>query len=183
MPRDENPKNFSALTVMDVSALLFVTDRAIRKWIKMRGLPAKEDGRGYVLDWRAVLAWYVKDQAEECGTGGTAKTDPAEPEEDYKDALARKTRAEADLMELKLARERGQVAAITDVEKVLAHANTSIRTLIQAWPAQMAPQLIGLDDRAAAFAILRRECDQLLTNMATIDAILEAGDNARDKSE
>lgn len=183
MQRDENPKNFSALTVMDVSELLGCSDRAIRKWIKERDLPAVKEGRDYMLDWPAVLAWYVKDKAETCGTVGTLKGFSGEPAEDYKDALARKTRAEADLMELKLARERGQVAAISDVEKVLAAANSSTRTLIQAFPAQMAPQLIGLEDRAAIFAILQRECNQLLGNIATMDAILEAGEIARAKAE
>src|ERR1700744_2371184 len=111
MQRDENPKNFSALSVIDVAELLGGTDRAVRKWIKERDLPATKEGRDYTLIWPAVLAWYVKDQAELRGTVGTVKGFSGEPEEDYKDALARKTRAEADLMELKLARERGQVAA------------------------------------------------------------------------
>jgi phage terminase Nu1 subunit (DNA packaging protein) len=123
----------------------------------------------------------------ESGNGGNGKaaggSAPEEPEEDYKEALARKTRAEADLMELKLARERGQVAAIADVEKVLSAANSSTRTLSQSFPAQLAPQLVGLEDRAAIFTLLQRECSQLLGNLANMDAILEAGEMTRAKSE
>jgi len=189
MTKPPNPQNYSAVGVDDVAALLDLTDRQVRNLIVDKGLPAKKDSRGYTLNWRAVLNWWVDHKAgQKSGNGGNGKAgggqnSPDEPEEDYKEALARKTRAEADLMELKLARERGQVAAISDVEKVLSAANSSTRTLIQAFPAQLAPQLTGLEDRGAIFTLLQRECNQLLGNIATMDAILEAGEIARDRDE
>ena len=188
MPETKPAKQFANLSTADVAELLGVTPRQVRNWAIDKGLPSKDEGRGRVFDWPETLAWFVRYRIAESGNGGNGRASaggnlPAEPEEDYKDALARKTRAEADLMELKLARERSLVAAISDVEKVLSAANSSTRTLIQAFPAQLAPQLIGLEDNATIFGLLQRECNQLLGNLATIDAILEAGEIARDRGE
>ena len=82
--------------------------------------------------------------------------------------------ADADLKELELARERGQVAAIQDVERVLTSANKSIQTRILAMPASLATQLLGIDDRNRIFNLLDRACRDLLTNLAGIDAVREA---------
>lgn len=166
--------------MQDVAELLGVTDRGVRKWINEKGLPAKNDSRGFALDWPKTLEWYVAYRnTENSGTGGTrrpgnGKDGGEEPLESYEDANARKTRAEADLKELQLARERGQVAAITDVEKVLTSANKSIQTLILAMPSGLAPQLIGIEDRGRINAILTRYCREVLTNMASVDAVLQS---------
>jgi phage terminase Nu1 subunit (DNA packaging protein) len=185
MPKDVK---LTDLTVADIAELLGVTPRQVRNWIAEKGLPAKDGNRGRILNWPETLTWFVAYRISEGGNGGNGKAAPGqntpdEPEEDYDHALARKVRAEADLTELKLARERGQVAAIADVEKVLSAANSSTRTLIQAFPAQLAPQLLGLEDRAAIYTLLQRECGQLLGNIATMAAILEAGEIAQEEYE
>lgn len=177
MPKGEKSKNFSAMTVIDVAELLGVTDRGVRKWIKEEGLPAKSDPRGFTLDWAAVLQWYVEYKAaKSCGTGGTGGQKTGEPVqlETMEQALARRTRAEADLKELQLARESGQVAAIEDVTRVLSNANKSIQTLILSLPAALTPRLIGLDNRLEIYEILDQHVRGTLSNLATIDAIREA---------
>jgi excisionase family DNA binding protein len=174
MSKDQNAKNFTAMSVVDVAELLGVTDRGVRKWIKEKGLPARADQRGFTLDWPTTLKWYVDYKiAENPGTAGTPqpKTGAEQPPENYEQALARKTRAEADLKELQLARERSQVAAISDVERVLANANKSIQTLILAIPSALAPQLIGLTDYGRIRAVLDRGVKATLGNLASIDAI------------
>jgi excisionase family DNA binding protein len=177
MPKPENPRNYAAMTVQDVAELLNLTDRQIRNLIKDKGLPAKADPRGYTLDWYAVLAWYVDYKSSlNGGNGGNRapKHPSEEPAETLDEAILRKTVADADLKELELARERGQVAAIEDVERVLTGANKSIQTRILAMPASLAPQLLGLDDRNRVFTVLDRYCRDLLTNLASIDAVREA---------
>lgn len=185
MPKDAK---LTDLTVADIAELLGVTARQVRNWILEKGLPARDGNRGRILNWPETLTWFVAYRIAESGNSGngrphSAQNSPEEPEETYDHALTRKVIGEADLVELKLARERGQVASISDVEKVLSAANSSTRTLIQAFPATLAPQLLGLEDRAAIFTLLQRECNQLLGNIATMDAILEAGDVAREKAE
>lgn len=183
MPKSENPKNFAAMAVTDVAELLGVTDRMVRNWIKDKGLPAKSDPRGRTLDWPETLRWYVAYRiAENGGSGGSRRpingSDGSElPEETLDEAILRKTKAEADLKELQLARERAEVAAISDVEKALATANAATKTLIQALPSRLSTQLLGIDDRARLYAILERETNSLLGNLASVGSVLEAGAN------
>jgi excisionase family DNA binding protein len=186
MPKPQNAKSYSALTVVDVAELLGVTDRCVRKWIKEKGLPAKSDPRGFALVWSDVLQWFVAYRiAENSGTSGTQRpgSDPDNPLETFNEALARKTRAEADLKELQLARERGEVAAIADVERVLASANKSIQTLMLAMPSSLAPQLIGLADRAKIYAVIDRDVRATLSNLASIDAVRQSRAAVEDEEE
>jgi excisionase family DNA binding protein len=180
MPKVQNAKSFSALSVVDVAELLGVTDRGVRKWIKEKGLPAKSDPRGFTLNWPDVLQWYVEYRLDEnAGTGGTRRAGNApegseEPPETFDQAILRKTKAEADLKELQLAREEAQVVAVADLQRVLAAANRSIQTQILALPAGLAPQLIGMDDRQQIYSLIDRNCRALLSNLASIDAVLES---------
>jgi phage terminase Nu1 subunit (DNA packaging protein) len=186
MPKAKIPKNYAALSVVDVAGLLGVTDRGVRKWIKEKGLPASSDARGFTLDWPATLQWYVAYRiAENLGTGGTQApgTGGTEPAENYDQALARRTRAEADLKELQLARERGEVAAIADVERVMSGANKSIQTLILALPSSLTPQLIGMDDRNKIYAVVDRAVRSTLGNLASIDAVRQARPIIEDEPE
>jgi phage terminase Nu1 subunit (DNA packaging protein) len=186
MPKAQAEKSYSALTVVDVAELLGVSDRGVRKWIKEKGLPAKSDPRGFALDWPLVLQWYVDYRiAENPGTGGTKRGENGieEPLETFDEAMARKTRAEADLKELQLARERGEVAAIADVERVLAGANKAIQTLILALPSSLTPQLIGLGDRIKVFEVIDRAVRATLGNLASIDAVRQARTAAGDEDE
>jgi hypothetical protein len=189
MPKDENPKNYSALPVTDVAELLGVTPRQVRNWIVDKGLPAKNDPRGRMLDWPITLQWFVAYRiAENGGNGGNRRpgnaSDGSEiPDETLDQAILRKTKAEADLKELQLARERCEAAAISDVEKALATANASTKTLIQALPSRLSTQLLGIDDRARLYAILERETNGLLGNLASVGSVLEAGQKKASEDE
>lgn len=179
MPKTENPKNFNAMGVNDVAALLNLTDRQVRNLISDKGLPAKNDGRGYTLDWFTVLDWWVEyKSAQKPGNGGNRRPGngpepPEVPSETITEAILRKTVAEADLKELQLAREQGQVAAISDVEKALASANAATKTLILALPSRLSTQLLGIDDRGRLYSILERETNSLLGNLATVKSVFE----------
>lgn len=132
MPKADSPRNYSVLTVTDVAELLSLTVRQVRNLINDKGLPAKSESRGFTLDWPTTLEWYVRYRSgQKVGNRGNlgdenGLTEPDEPLETLDQAILRKTKAEADLKELQLARERGEVAAIGDVERVLTSANKSI---------------------------------------------------------
>jgi excisionase family DNA binding protein len=184
----EAMKNLAEITVTEAAELFGVESRTVRKWVTEKGLPIKGSGKRRFFDWHEALAWYVKYRLEEIGTIGTGTArngpdSPETPEETYDDALARKTRAEADLKELQLARERSEVAAIGDVERALSSANKATQTLILAFPSRLATQLLGLDDRSKINAVLQRECNSLLGNLATIDTVLKDRDADEDEDE
>jgi excisionase family DNA binding protein len=181
----KNDKNVLMLTVAETTKLLRVTDRHIRNWIKDKGLPAATMPGVQRLDAAAVVTWFLDFRLTENGNSGNrAASDPGgEPLETFDEALARKTRAEADLKELQLARERGEVAAIADVERVLASANKSIQTLMLALPSSLAPQLIGLADRGKIFAVIDRAVRATLSNLASIDAVRQTHSAVEDEDE
>ena len=75
------------------------------------------------------------------------------------------------------------MAAISDVERVLANANKATQTLILALPSRLATQLVGMDDRNKIYALLQRETNSLLGNLATIDAMHEARQETEEEQE
>jgi excisionase family DNA binding protein len=168
--------NLDSLTAVEVAKLLDVTEKTVRNWMNDNGLPSKKVGRGRTVEWREALKWFVAYSGGNDGNGVRNPVPEAEPEpaESYDVALARKTRAEADLKELQLAKERGQVAAIGDVERVLAASCRATQTQILAIPSRLATRLLGIEDHGTAVRILEAELRQVLTNLATIDAVREA---------
>lgn len=186
MPKTEKPKTFDVMSGADVAELLGVTDKTVRNWMNSGGLPFSDTGRGRVLNWHESLKWYVNYRIAESGNGGNETVRngddpaPAVPLENYEAALARKTRAEADLKELELSTRRGQVAAIGDVELALSRSNKETQTRILALPSRLAPQLIGRDEQTEVFGIIQRECNQILSSLANVDCF---GVSAEARSE
>jgi phage terminase Nu1 subunit (DNA packaging protein) len=187
MAKREKAKNYSALSVSDVAELLGVTDRGVRKWIYEKGLPAKSAARGFTLDWHATLRWYVAYRIEEnSGTSGTGgpKSGPGVPEETYEQALARRTRAEADLKELELAGKSGEVVAIADIERVYSAAFKSIQTLLLAIPTAVTPRVLGMADRNQVYALLDQSVRDALTNLpGTAAAAIRSATPARGQAD
>ncbi|ADV83863.1 hypothetical protein AciPR4_3105 [Terriglobus saanensis SP1PR4] len=159
--------------------MLGKSERMIRNYIKDNGLPFVGDGRERRFIWAKVLEWYVAyrinlDGNRGNGLGASSLAPQIPTSETFDEAALRKLRAEADLVELKLASARGEVAAIADVERVLAASSISIQTQLLAVPSRLATQMLGLEDHGRAIAILEAEMRQVLTNLSTIDAVREA---------
>jgi excisionase family DNA binding protein len=164
-------QNLTALDTDDVAALLDVSDRQVRNYVKDKGLPSFDDGRGRRFVWAEVLAWYVRFCAEKAGSRGSQEQAPeAAQKESFEAASTRKTIAEADLKELQLARERGQVVAIGDAQRMLANLAKAMQTKILSWPTKMAGRLVGLKEREQYRHVLDRESRQLCHDLSTINA-------------
>lgn len=172
-------ENFDALDSETVAELLGVTVRMLRIYCKDKGLPFHGDPRGRSFRWSEVREWFVEyriAQAQNCGNGGNATppkppdSDPEAPQEvpqeTFKEALTRKTRADADLKELELAVKRGQVVAIDDVRKTLEGLFTTVKQKILAIPSKLGGRLDGIRDRNQRKAILEAECRQVCQELA-----------------
>lgn len=183
-------ENFDALDSETVAELLGVTVRMLRIYCKDKGLPFHGDPRGRSFRWSEVREWFVEyriAQAQNCGNGGNATppkppdSDPEAPQEvpqeTFKEALTRKTRADADLKELELAVKRGQVVAIEDVRKTLEGLFTTVKQKILAIPSKLGGRLDGIRDRNQRKAILEAECRQVCQELAGfhIDKMKGAG--------
>jgi phage terminase Nu1 subunit (DNA packaging protein) len=158
------------LTVAETAARLLVSDRQVRNWIKDHNLPTGGTPSARTLDWTMMLPWYVSYTiSQRAGNGGNLPL--GNEAESYQDALARKTRAEADLKELELARSRAEVASIADLERVLVHANKTIQTQILGLPSMLAPDLLSIDDQTQIYNSIDRACRDLLSNLASSETL------------
>lgn len=167
------PKEMAALDVQDVAQLLGVSDRMVRNYANGAGIPFTGDGRGRRFDWSAVLAWYVDYQINLRGSRGSAKAvttanDPASITLEQIKQDLRKTTAEADRLELKLAQERGDVVAIGDVQSSVEKVASALKTAILSWPQKLTPDLTRVKDRGAVRGILDKAARELCRQLAVI---------------
>ena len=133
-------------TQAKVAAAFGVQPRTARGWFG-RGAP-KGEGRYDLLE---VAKWLGARDA----TGGI----DADP--DRADWKGRATKAEAQLKELKLAREQGSLYERTDVEKICRTRLAALRTGLDSMPAVWAQETDGLP-RAEAQQVAERKVYALL---------------------
>lgn len=177
--------DFASLSTAEAAKLFDVDERTIRNWMTGNGLPFTGDGKRRRISASAAVQWYVSWRLAESGKSGKKRPSATQIDdtESYENALARKTRAEANLKELQLAKAREEVASIADVERVLSASNMAVQTQLLAVPSRLATQMLGLEDHGRAVAILTTEMRQVLTNLASIDAIREASGMASEDME
>jgi excisionase family DNA binding protein len=154
----EAPKP-ATLTVEEVADRLCVTARTVRNWINdgVNGqkLAAVADGRGRKLAWTDALEFYVQMRIAKDGNSGNPE--PPTGVETLEQAETRKTIADADLKELKLAQLRSQLVPAAEVGKNVARVAMAIKTKLDAMPNAMALRLVGKSDRVEVQQILQDE--------------------------
>ena len=75
-------------------------------------------------------------------------------------------RAEADLKEIELAKERGQLVAIQDVEMEITDLVLTTKARIMAIPHRLAPELVGEQSRVMIQAKIEKACRESLAYLA-----------------
>jgi phage terminase Nu1 subunit (DNA packaging protein) len=86
----------------------------------------------------------------------------------------RLTDAKASLVELRLERERRTVIPLAEAVQVGTEIMERVRSRILACPRRFAPRVVGLKDAVVAEAIIRRELEQALTELAALPRIGKA---------
>lgn len=180
----EFPNEMEALDIEDVASLLGVSERMVRNYINDNDLPCRGDGRGRRFIWSEVREWYVAYRIEKDGSRRNGLT-PAEfspqipTSETFTEATLRKVKAEADLLEVKLAKERGLVVAVADVQRNVSKVAVAIKTAVLAMPDKLTDQLFGLKDKKRLRSILERETSDIcrkLMDVGTAEETEETGD-------
>lgn len=135
-------------------------------WVRS-GCPfIQRGGRG--KEWKfntADVAQWRCDVAREEALGKTSAS-----EEELK---LRKLAAEAESAELKLAKEKGEVAPIREFELATAAVMVNIRTNVMQVPARAVLQLLGCTDELEFKRKLRAELTLALETAATAELIIE----------
>jgi len=157
------------MPVEDVAELLFVSAKTVRNWINHNGLSCKDDGRRRVLVWREVLDWYIAMRVERDGNSGNEpEPAPDAPAETLPQAETRKTIAEADLKELRLAQLRGQLVPADEVGRNVGRVASAIKTKLDALPNSLAMRLIGKSDRVEVQQILQDAIYRIRLELAAV---------------
>lgn len=79
------------------------------------------------------------------------------PPPDYNTSRARREAAEAQLAELKLAEERGDLVRVSSVKAAIDRRHAGLRELLLQLPARVVPLLVARPDPAAMDQLLRAE--------------------------
>lgn len=155
------PSGFRAVKRQDVADAFGVALTTVDNWVR-RGAPVVQRGsRGveWIFSIPDLIAWRVDEtKREAAGSGGDAK-----------DLAQRKALAETELVELKLARERGLVVSLEQVERAQSNAFAEVRANLRRLPDRLVSVLVGeLDERRIKTALLD-EIDAALTSLADTD--------------
>lgn len=125
----------------ELASLLSLSTRQIRN-LEKEGMPKGSDGQRSVYEPAACVRWYVQYRER-----------LAAPK-DQEDAEKRRAIAEAQLAELKLAKEQGKVVEVEtvgqEVDGMLEQLRNQLLTLPQRW----APQTVGLKTLPEATQVL-----------------------------
>jgi phage terminase Nu1 subunit (DNA packaging protein) len=153
------------VSVGKVAKALNLTPQRVQQ-LANEGLPREDRGK---YDLGKCLLWYIRylqaaleKKAVPMANGGYA----GEREE-----RVRLLRAEAELKEMELAKEREQLVAIADVEREWSAIVLSVKARIMAIPARLAPEILGETSRVMAQEKIERECKEALRLLARGDGI------------
>lgn len=143
----------------DIARIFEDTESYIHKLVK-EGMPQAARGK-YELG--ECMLWYIKYLKMKLKSRRRVIGDDDGTTE--RAARLRLVRAEADLRELELARERGQFAAVVDFEKLVTEMVVMTKARILAVPSRIAPQLVG-EDRLAIENRLEKELKTTLSTLS-----------------
>jgi excisionase family DNA binding protein len=175
MAEAQKPGAFDAMPVEDVAELLGVSAKTVRNWINRLGLAATDDGRRRVLSWAPTLEWYVQMRIRKDGNDGKppSPSDPDEQTETLDQAETRKTIADADLKELRLAQLRGQLVPADEVGRNVGRVATAIKTKLDGLPNSLALRLVGKSDRVEVQQILQDAIFRIKLELATVGQVAD----------
>jgi phage terminase Nu1 subunit (DNA packaging protein) len=150
------------VNVTRVAAALNLSEQRIHQLVK-EGLPREARGQYDPVKCMLFYIRYLQAALEKksvpMADGGYA----GEREE-----RVRLLRAEADLKEIELAKERSQLVAIQDVEKEMTDLVLTTKARIMAIPPRLAPELVGECSRVMIQAKLEKACKESLSYLAQV---------------
>jgi phage terminase Nu1 subunit (DNA packaging protein) len=151
----------STVDVERVANALNIEPRRVQQLVK-EGMPREKRGE---YDAVKCLFWYVRYlQAHIKRLSPNTSPEGSEGDNERKQRV-RLLRAEADLKELELARERGEFVALADVEKIMTDLVVTTKARILAVASRVAPELVG-EPRTVIEAKLDRALKGALTALA-----------------
>lgn len=157
--------------VADVFGVALTT---VDAWVRA-GCPVVQRGsRG--VEWSFNTADVARWREDE-----RAKQAAGEQPQDEDQLRKRKLMAETLTAELALAKARGDVAPVEQVERMAARAFAAVRAGMRNIPRRVASSLVGETDERRIKAVLKDEIDQALANLSNADLNEPEDDDEEDE--
>lgn len=150
----------ATVDVGKVASGLNLTEQRVQQLVK-EGMPRASRGR---YDPVKCLLWYVRFLQK-----ALEKKSLPTPDGGYvgeREERVRLLRADADLREIELARERSQLVTITDVEIVVAALVLTTKARVMAIAPRLAPEVTGQTSRVMVQALIEKACKEALSYLA-----------------
>ena len=144
-----------------VAQALNLTEARVHQLVK-EGLP--REGRGQ-YDAVKCMLWYIR-YLQAVIEKKAVNLGPGEGFAGEREERVRLLRADADLREIELAKERSQLVSIADVEAFHATLVQTAKARMRGIPARIAPELVGEMSRVMIQAKLEKVIDDALTVLA-----------------
>ena len=151
------------MATVDISKIvsaLNITEQRVGQLVK-EGMP--KEGRGQYDPVKCML-WYIRYLQNALQKKSVPTLDGGFVGE--REERVRLLRADADLREIELAKERGQLIALADVEKTMTDLVLTTKARIMAIAPRLAPELVGETSRVMIHAKLEKALKEALAELA-----------------
>jgi phage terminase Nu1 subunit (DNA packaging protein) len=143
-----------------IANALNLTEQRVQQLVK-EGLPREARGR---YDPEKCLRFYVRYLQKALKKKSVPTLEGGYVGE--REERVRLLRSQADLSEIELAKQRGQLVAIQDAERAMTDLVLTTKARILAVAPRIAPDLIGVASRAMAHAIVEKGLKEALLSLA-----------------
>jgi len=150
----------ATVDVTKVASALNLTEARVQQLVK-EGMPRESRGQ---YDPVKGLLWYVRYLQKALEKKAVPTLDGGFVGE--REERVRLLRADADLREMELAKERGLLVALPDIEKMVTDLVLTTKARIMAIPPRLAPELVGETSRVMIQAKLEKACKESLAYLA-----------------
>jgi phage terminase Nu1 subunit (DNA packaging protein) len=148
------------VSVESLASEFGITSSRIHQLVEL-GLPKETRGR---YDLRKCSRWYIRYLQKAVERKGVPTSQGGFASE--REERTRLLRADADLKEIELARQRSQLVSIADVEALVTDLVLTTKVRILAIPPRLAPDLVGETSRVMIHAKLEKACKEALVYLS-----------------
>lgn len=132
----------------------------VDRW-RTQGCPFEKRGRNILFIVSEVHKWVVSTKVR----AAVSSTSPA----DLDEARARKTSAQAQLAEIELQRERGEVVPILEVADAVGVEYAAVRSRLLAIPPKLAPLMVNTQTARESRELLEQAIHEALSELSSDD--------------
>jgi len=162
MKREKEKKQpLRIVGIKQIASTLNLTPSRIQQLVQ-EGLPKKLRGK---YDQDQCTGWYIR-YLQALVEKKAIVSEGGEVFKNEREERLRLLRADADMREIELARERGQLVAIEDVEHEMADLILVTKARVLAVGARVAPELVGETSRVMIQAVIEKAHKEALSHLA-----------------